>query len=126
MNFPYSKDFTPPAPTLDIVLSTMATDLAVGPVEALVDTGADTTVVPIDYLDHIRAPITMEMWARGKWGGRRRVNLFLVDIHIGNSILPHVQVVGDEAGNEVILGRDVLNQLELLLDGPAAVTRVSI
>ena len=30
---------------------------------------------------------------------------------------PGILVVGDEAGNEVILGRDVLNRLRLLLDG---------
>ncbi len=53
------------------------------------------------------------------------MNLFLVDVRIGESVLPHVQVVGDEVGDEVILGRDVLNKLKLLLDGPAAVTHVS-
>jgi len=89
MNFPYSKDFTPPVPVVDIMM-------------------------------------TIEMWARGKWGGRRRVNLFLVDVHIGESVLPHVQVVGDEVGDEIILGRDVLNKLKLLLDGPAAVAHVYI
>jgi hypothetical protein len=54
------------------------------------------------------------------------VNLFLVDVHIGENVLPHVQVVGDEVGDEVILGRDVLNKLKLLLDGPAAVAHVSV
>jgi predicted aspartyl protease len=126
MKFPYSKNLTPPAPVVDIKLSTMATDATIGPIEALVDTGADATVVPTEYLDRIKAPITIEMQARGKWGGSRRVNLFLVDVHIGQNVLPHVQVVGDEAGDEVILGRDVLNKLKLLLDGPAFVTHVSI
>lgn len=30
---------------------------------------------------------------------------------------PGILVVGDETGDEVILGRDVLNRLRLLLDG---------
>jgi len=126
MNFPYSKDFIPPAPVVDIMLANMTADVTIGPITALVDTGADATVVPIEYLDRIKAPMTIEMWARGKWGGRRRVNLFLVDVHIGESVLPHVQVVGDEVGDEIILGRDVLNKLKLLLDGPAAVVHVYI
>ncbi len=91
-----------------------------------VDTGADATVVPIECLDRIQAPMTVEMWARGKWEGSRRVNLFLVDVHFGESVLPHVQVVGDEVGDKVILGYDVLNKLKLLLDSPAAVAHVSI
>jgi hypothetical protein len=38
--------------------------------------------------------------------------------------LSAVWVVGDELGNEVVLGRNVLNRLRLLLDGPAAMTEV--
>ncbi len=126
MNFSYSDDFAPLAPVMDITLTTLAADVRIGPITALVDTGADATVILIAYLNRIKAPMTIEMWARGKWGGRQRVNLFLVDVHIGERVLPHVQVVGDETGDEVILGRDVLNKLKLLLDGPAAVTHVSL
>lgn len=32
--------------------------------------------------------------------------------------------MGDERGDEIILGRNVLNKLRLMLDGPAAVTKV--
>ena len=53
MNFPCSMDFTPPAPVVDIMLTTIATGAKVGPIKALVDTGADATVVPIDYLDRM-------------------------------------------------------------------------
>ena len=126
MNCPYSKDFTPAAPVMDLTLAAVATDATVGPITALVDTGADATIIPMEYLDRIKAPITIEMWARSTWGDRRRVNLFLVDVRIGENVLPHVQVVGDETGDEAILGRDVLNKLKLLLDGPAAVTHISV
>ncbi len=70
MNLPYSRDFTPPAPVVDITLTTVATDAKVGPIAALIDTGADASIVPIRYLDRIKAPMTIEMWARGTWGGR--------------------------------------------------------
>jgi len=33
-------------------------------------------------------------------------------------------VVGDELGEETVLGRNVLNQLRVLLDGPAALTQL--
>jgi hypothetical protein len=44
--------------------------------------------------------------------------LYLVDIQIGNMTLPGLEVVGDEVSNEIILGRNVLNRLRVLLDGP--------
>jgi len=45
---------------------------------------------------------------------RLRRSLEIEDIR-----LPAVEVVGDEQGEEIVLGRNVLNRLRLLLDGPA-------
>ncbi len=50
--------------------------------------------------------------------------MFTVDIGIDQLCLPAVEVVGDERGNEIILGRNVLNKLRLLLDGPNALTKM--
>jgi hypothetical protein len=33
-------------------------------------------------------------------------------------------VVGDEIGNEVVLGRNVLNKLVVTLDGPQQIVRI--
>jgi hypothetical protein len=47
-----------------------------------------------------------------------------VDVHIGELLLPGIEVVGDEASNQIVLGRDVLNQLRVVLDGPNETTEV--
>jgi hypothetical protein len=65
------------------------------------------------------------MTMRSQWGERRRVLLFLVDVQIGEVTLPGIEVVGDELSDEVILGRDVMNRLRILLDGPAGITTVT-
>ena len=54
---------------------------------------------------------------RGHWGESTDINLYAVDVVVEEISFPGILVVGDEAGNEVILGRDVLNRLRLLLDG---------
>jgi hypothetical protein len=61
---------------------------------------------------------------RSQWGERRAVFLYLVDLQIGELTLPGIYVVGDELGEEIVLGRNVLNQLRLLLDGPAGLTQL--
>jgi hypothetical protein len=49
----------------------------------------------------------------------------VLDLHLDNSIvLPSIDVVSDPIGREVILGRNVLNKLRLLLDGPRQVTEI--
>ncbi len=62
MNYRYSRNYFPSAPVIDITLITAAESLRVGPLSALVDSGADGTIVPINYLDEIQAPSTVEMY----------------------------------------------------------------
>lgn len=125
MDFHYNSSYFPPAPFVDITIISMAELLRVGPLPAMVDSGADGTIVPQRYLDQIHAPPTVEMGLRSQWGERRRVMLYLVDIRIDEINLPAIEVVGDDATDEIILGRDVLNRLRILLNGPAGITNVS-
>jgi predicted aspartyl protease len=93
-------------------------------VQALLDTGSDGSLVPIAYLEEILAPPMADTHIRSHWGEWRAVQLFAVDIELGNLRLPSVFVVGDEQGHEIVLGRNVLNRLRLLLDGPAEVSDI--
>jgi len=58
------------------------------------------------------------------WGDAHPVAFFLVELQIQDARLPGVQVAGDEASREIILGRNVLNNLPLFLDGPQRQTDV--
>ena len=119
MKHRYSRKHFPPAPVLEVRFITAAEGLGTEPLTAIVDTGADITLVPLSHLNQIAAPVTVERWIRSPWGERQRVLLYLVDVLVNNITLPGVEVVGDERVREVILGRDVLNRLRMLLDGPA-------
>jgi len=48
----------------------------------------------------------------------RRVSVYKVDILIESLRLPSIEVVGDDWGDEIIIGRNALNKLRLMLDGP--------
>lgn len=125
MKFAYSHDYYPPAPIAEVSLITVAESLRAGPFTALIDSGADGTIEPVTYLHEILAPPTQEMIMRSQWGESRQVILYLVDVQIGDVVLPGIEVVGDELSDEAILGRDVLNRLRILLDGPAKNVTVS-
>ena len=86
--------------------------------------GTDGTIVPVRYLQEIGARRVFETGLRSQWGERRSVFLYLVNLQVGELSLPSVYVVGDDLGDDFILGRDVLNELRLLLDGPAELTQL--
>jgi hypothetical protein len=127
----YSHQKFPPAPTLNIKLSPPREAAQTDIMPALIDTGGDFTLVPLSWLLRIDAPEVRYAYLRGLWGEQRQVTLYLVDLHLDKGVLPGIEVVGfegdaDETGEEqeVVLGRNVLNLLILLLDGPREQTDV--
>lgn len=123
-HYPYSTEYLPAAPVMEIRLGAPGMEPSSGFLEALVDTGADATIVPIAHLRQIKAKKIDQATLRSQWGERRAVALYAVALEINQYRFDAIRVVGDEIGDEVILGRNLLNRLRLLLDGPAGMVEV--
>ena len=90
-----------------------------GTVSAIVDTGADFTVVPLSLLKPLAPPVVRPATLSSQWQDRRLVYVYEVDLRIGDVILPAIDVAGDPFSNEILLGRNLLNRLDLRHEGPA-------
>ncbi|MDL1912568.1 hypothetical protein FBQ81_18055 [Chloroflexi bacterium CFX6] len=116
---PYSKAYSPAAPVLPVNIAVPTETPAGESLMALVDTGADGTFIPTSILEALDAPILYMTNVRSHFGE----NLYRVPVHkvdiilFGAYRLPGIEVVADDRGEQVILGRDVLNALKLQLDG---------
>lgn len=124
MKFPYDSNYQPPFPAVQVALYNREEELRTSAVSALLDSGADASLVPIVFLRDIVAPALMDTRIRSHWGEWRAAQLFVVDVEIENIKLPGIFVVGDEQGDEIVLGRDVLNKLRIFLDGPARIVEI--
>lgn len=125
MKFAYDDNYYPPAPMVEITLGPPGEPLVVGPLRAFVDSGADATIVPYHYCQPLGLQVDDRKYLRSPWGERRVVDIYYLDIGIGTVRLPFIEVVADAEGDEVILGRSVLNKLRVLLDGPAQRIEIS-
>jgi len=120
MPFSYDTAFTWPFPVLPVVIHQVEGEAATAPLTALLDTGADITLVPAAYLRAIQADETYTAQMRSQWGAPFPVTIHLIDLEIAGQRLPAVEVAADDVGEDILLGRNVLNELILLLDGPRA------
>ena len=118
-SFPYDTAYDPAMPVCEVTLIGGDTDERVT-LQGIVDTGADATLVPLAHLQAIGARRVFETGLRSQWGERRTVFLYLVDVSLGAHTVSGVYVVGDDLGDELVIGRDILNRLRLSLDGPAS------
>jgi predicted aspartyl protease len=124
MKFPYDSHYFPPAPSVEIRLGTPGESLASGSHQALIDTGADISLVPLKHIRPLQTVPDDHRYLRSQWGERRKVAIYSLDIGLGNVRLPAVEVVADERGDEIVLGRNVLNKLVMMLDGPKRVLEI--
>lgn len=86
---------------------------------ALVDSGADATMIPVDVLNRVGALYHQPRTMRGVTGHRITVDVYLVHVEIGSYRIAGVEAIGMLNSSETIIGRDVLNELEITLHGPA-------
>ncbi|MEA3340548.1 MAG: retroviral-like aspartic protease family protein [Chloroflexota bacterium] len=123
-HYSYSREYVPTAPVVEIRLGAPGTEAKSGLLKAFVDTGADVTLIPMKHLRRNGAKKVDQATLRSQWGERRMVALYAVATEINQHHFNAIRAVGDEIGDEVILGRNLLNRLRLLLDGPASVVEV--
>jgi predicted aspartyl protease len=118
---PYDTTFVPPAPVLPLrIASPLGSDGIA--IQALVDTGADASVLPASIAQRLRLPTVGLVDLVGVTGASRRAPLVAARVAFGRgSVLGRFAVLGREA----IIGRDLLNGVITRLDGPAGMLFVS-
>ncbi len=116
--YEYDNDYIPAMPIVNIEIG-RAMGAASFALKALVDSGADATIIPVRSLQEIRARRSRKMWMSGTAGGRVLVDLYQVSLQLGPFVQTLLEVVGSTQNDEVIVGRDVLNHLTVTLNGPA-------
>lgn len=124
MNYPHDTTYPWPFPRLPVRIRAVESNVATKVIPAYLDTGADATLVPLTYLKMLQAEAVQTVRLRSHWGEARSVTLYLIDLEIAGQLLPEIEVVADKFTDEVLLGRNVLDKLILLLDGPKSHSRV--
>jgi predicted aspartyl protease len=119
MPFKYDPAFTPPIPRIPVIVTPVESSVQSAALSGLVDTGADATLIPRAQLQAIKAREIYRARLRSHWGEARTVSVYLVDLQVAGHNLPGIEVIADDLMEDVLLGRNVLNRLILLLDGPA-------
>lgn len=116
----YDSDYYDPAMSVvEIGLLSTASEEHVVTMVAVVDLGADATMIPINSLESAGSRYYGTRRMRGITGQSVPVDTYFAVIQIGPYIIRGIKAVAIPIDGEPILGRDVLNQLELTLNGPA-------
>ena len=123
LSFDYDRNYFPAFPVVEMhVVATTGGQKQT--VIGLIDSGSDATQIPQQILLAIGARQIDRRWVRDLYGIRHPAPIYGVQIEIGDLLLPGIEVIGRPGIDEIIVGRDVLNQLIVTLNGLAHVAEV--
>lgn len=124
MSVPFHHAVYPPAPALEIILTNPLSGRRSAYYHAILDTGADITVVPAKMLSQLSLSPMRRERVSGLWGGSSVVKLYVVDVEIAGQTFTGTEVVESPTEKQILIGRNLSNQLRLLIDGPALTVEI--
>jgi predicted aspartyl protease len=122
--YPYDTSYSPPMPVVEVGLGRPGSRKEEA-IVAIIDSGADGTLIPIDLLEQVEARYVGDARLRGISGASQAASVYLASLHIGSETLSIVRVLATPEGSEPILGRNVLQYLVVTLNGPAGVSEIA-
>jgi hypothetical protein len=114
---PYDKNFDPPAPVIEVVLSNVRTRRLRVIVPAILDTAADITAIPQHFIERLKLYQISTINVEGVNGVADVVKTYHIRLQVGSFTQPQLQVIPVNF-EFAVLARDVLNELVIHLDGP--------
>lgn len=118
--FAYDRTKSPAAPILPVKIRSARGATTAAP--AIVDTGADISVLPARLARDLRLPVVGEAAVHGVTGSER-VTLYSTEIEIDGISVP-VEALG--VGTHTLIGRDVINRWTLVLRGPQEMLELEV
>jgi hypothetical protein len=117
--YPYDRSDNPPAPRAPLTIyPPPGVDEEPLTVSALVDTGADCTCLPYDYLESLQLIPNGPTRVETATGAVESSFLYSVDLEFHQRHFPMITVVQVPTGSEAIMGRNVIQAFRLELNGP--------
>lgn len=114
-SYSYDRGFEPPAPVVPVRVGRPTGDAAAVLLPALVDTGADLTVVPAAVIQQLGLSETDHVTVRAAGVAMGSASVYAARVEL-DGLTEVVEVLA--LGEEALLGRNLLRAVVVSLDGP--------
>ena len=113
----YDLSEDPAMPVVTIQLMNVKTGIVSESFTAIIDSGSDASMFPLRYIKSIAPMRLRPMMVSGIHGKRKKAAIYMVAVNIGSISVRGIRAAARTDTDEALLGRDVLNQLVVTLDG---------
>jgi predicted aspartyl protease len=117
VTFNYAAEM-PPAPYVLVTVARPDGATSAADLPAKVDSGAARTVIPMTVVEHLKLEAVDQQKFEGLGGVQVTLSIFRLLLTIRGCTTLEVNAAGSDGEPYILLGRDVLNQFRVVLDGP--------
>lgn len=117
ITFNYAAE-SPPAPYVLVTVARLDGTIVLADLPAKVDSGAAQTIVPTPIVERLALEAAAQRDFEGLGGVRVTLSMFRLYLTIRGCSTLELNVAGSDGEPYILLGRDVLNQFRIVLDGP--------
>ena len=121
--YTYDNTYLPSIPVLDLFIG-HALNVPTLQLSAIIDSGADATMIPVKYLKQIGARKGKQVVIRSYLGKRDPVDRYDISLQFASFSRSRISVVGVTQTTEAVIGRDILNFLVVTLNGPGGTVEI--
>ena len=118
-HYVYNSELEPPAPFVPVLLRNAVTGAERNDLTAQLDTGACRTVLPLSVAESLDLVPLGPVTVTGFGGSAIEVPVYAVLLGIDSLPSHLIEVLAHPDEPWVLIGRDILNNYRLVLDGPA-------
>ncbi len=118
MRYAYNSQKQPPAPFVLVTVGHPLTGAELRDLPAQLDTGADCTIVPQSVFEALGLYSSGTWKVKGVGGIEDELEFYPVALGIHRFPPRHVEVLAHWNEPWILLGRDILNDFRIVLDGP--------
>jgi predicted aspartyl protease len=122
--FQYDATYEPPAPTAQVTFARVGAGPEATRIEAqmLIDTGADISLIPRAVVDAINPTATGRTMEVMSFDGHKSARpVVAASMHLGKYKMSVEFLLHDEGEKTGVIGRNILNLLYVVLDGPTRI-----
>lgn len=112
----YDTAYVPPAPVVDVKVSNPVFKISES-LKGLIDTGAFRSAIPSTLIDKLQINPHRKRPVRGFKGAEIEQWTYFVNILFKGFNFEFIEVFPSETLKEVLIGRDIINDLTILLQG---------
>jgi predicted aspartyl protease len=125
IRYRYLTQVKPPAPFIYVTLRNPQTGVELHDLPAQLDTAADRTVLPVGLVQALGLSQVGSIPIAGLGNVVKLRPSYLVEVRIHNLAAHTIVVVSDPDEVWILLGRDLLNNHRIILDGPQLALEIS-